>query len=160
MVFDRRASPVGSWTSLSASWWPSRVLTVMTEEPRSSLAPCETPGMRSFTRACAVLHSKSSTPFAMKTHVSSASLPYRAPMLICSLKFVRNTRSTGLDDVIVFGGGIIPEDDRPALHQVGIRAVFGPGTPTAEILEFITEASGRDDAGVGQSTDWRWESSA
>jgi len=69
-------------------------------------------------------------------------------------------REAGLDDVIVFGGGIIPQEDRPALHEVGIRAVFGPGTPTAEILEFITEASGRDDAGVGQSNDWHWESSA
>ena len=32
----------------------------------------------------------------------------------------------GLDDVIVFGGGIIPHEDRPALHEAGIRAVFGP----------------------------------
>ena len=69
-------------------------------------------------------------------------------------------RESGLDDVIVFGGGIIPKEDRPALHEVGIRAVFGPGTPTAEILAFIPEASGRDDAGVGQSNDWHWESSA
>jgi len=66
----------------------------------------------------------------------------------------------GLDDVIVFGGGIIPQEDRPALHEVGIRAVFGPGTPTAEILEFIQQASERDDAGVGQNNDWHWASSA
>ncbi|MEL0331821.1 MAG: cobalamin B12-binding domain-containing protein [Candidatus Poseidoniales archaeon] len=66
----------------------------------------------------------------------------------------------GLDDVIVFGGGIIPQEDRPALHEVGIRAVFGPGTPTTEILDFIQQASARDDAGVGQSNDWHWASSA
>ena len=66
----------------------------------------------------------------------------------------------GLDDVIVFGGGIIPQEDRPALHEVGIRAVFGPGTPTAEILDFIQQASERDDAGVGQNNDWHWTSSA
>ena len=66
----------------------------------------------------------------------------------------------GLDDVIVFGGGIIPQEDRPALHEVGIRAVFGPGTPTAEILDFIQQASERDDAGVGQNNDWHWASSA
>ena len=66
----------------------------------------------------------------------------------------------GLDDVIVFGGGIIPQEDRPALHEVGIRAVFGPGTPTAEILDFIQQASERDDAGVGQDNDWHWASSA
>ena len=66
----------------------------------------------------------------------------------------------GLDDVIVFGGGIIPQEDRPALYEVGIRAVFGPGTPTAEILDFIQQASERDDAGVGQNNDWHWASSA
>jgi len=69
-------------------------------------------------------------------------------------------REAGLDDVIVFGGGIIPQEDRPALHEVGIRAVFGPGTPTKEILDFIREASNRDDTGVGQSNTWHWESSA
>ena len=69
-------------------------------------------------------------------------------------------REAGLDDVIVFGGGIIPQEDRPALHEVGIRAVFGPGTPTKEILDFIREASNREDAGVGQSNTWHWESSA
>ena len=66
----------------------------------------------------------------------------------------------GLDDVIVFGGGIIPQEDRPALHESGIRAVFGPGTPTSEILDFIQQASEIDDAGVGQGSDWHWESSA
>ncbi|MGB1499860.1 MAG: cobalamin B12-binding domain-containing protein [Poseidonia sp.] len=66
----------------------------------------------------------------------------------------------GLDDVIVFGGGIIPHEDRPALHEAGIRAVFGPGTPTSEILDFIQQASEKADAGVGQGSDWHWESSA
>ena len=66
----------------------------------------------------------------------------------------------GLDDVIVFGGGIIPDEDRGALHAVGIRAVFGPGTPTSEILDFIQQAAAMDDAGVGQGSEWRWESSA
>ena len=66
----------------------------------------------------------------------------------------------GLDDVIVFGGGIIPQEDRPALHEAGIRAVFGPGTPTSEILDFIQQASEKDGAGVGQGSDWHWESSA
>ena len=66
----------------------------------------------------------------------------------------------GLEDVIVFGGGIIPDEDRGALHAVGIRAVFGPGTPTSEILDFIQQAAAMDDAGVGQGSEWRWESSA
>ena len=66
----------------------------------------------------------------------------------------------GLDDVVVFGGGIIPEDDRPALHQAGVRAIFGPGTPTAEILDFMTTASSMTDVGVGQPSDWHWTSQA
>ncbi|MCL0075451.1 cobalamin B12-binding domain-containing protein [Dehalococcoidia bacterium] len=47
-----------------------------------------------------------------------------------------------LDDVIVIAGGIIPEDDRPALNQVGIRGVFGPGTPTPEIVDYIKKIVG------------------
>ena len=66
----------------------------------------------------------------------------------------------GISDVIVFGGGIIPDDDRPALHAAGIRAIFGPGTPTDEILEFIVQASTMNDGGVGADNDWYWESSA
>ena len=66
----------------------------------------------------------------------------------------------GLDDVVVFGGGIIPEDDRPALHEAGVRAIFGPGTPTAEILDFMTTASSMTDVGVGQTSDWHWTSKA
>ncbi|MBP66047.1 MAG: methylmalonyl-CoA mutase [Euryarchaeota archaeon] len=66
----------------------------------------------------------------------------------------------GISDVIVFGGGIIPDDDRPALHAAGIRAIFGPGTPTDEILEFIVQASTMNDVGVGADNDWYWESSA
>ena len=64
----------------------------------------------------------------------------------------------GLEDVIVFGGGIIPHEDRPELFSAGIKAIFGPGTPTSEILEFIQHANGMNDAGVGQGNDWHWES--
>ena len=42
-----------------------------------------------------------------------------------------------MGDVIVVAGGIIPEDDIPALEKLGIKAVFGPGTPTADIAESI-----------------------
>lgn len=66
----------------------------------------------------------------------------------------------GLEDVIVFGGGIIPHEDRPELFNAGIKAIFGPGTPTSEILEFIQYANNMDDAGVGQENDWHWESKA
>jgi len=65
-----------------------------------------------------------------------------------------------LNDVIVFAGGIIPHDDRSGLFNCKIRAIFGPGTPTAEILEFIDTSANMSDIGVGDSSDWHWESSA
>ena len=40
-------------------------------------------------------------------------------------------------DVLVVGGGIIPDEDIPALKKAGVAAIFGPGTPTTEIVEFI-----------------------
>jgi len=46
-------------------------------------------------------------------------------------------RQQGMDDVLVVVGGIIPEQDRKALADLGIGAVFGPGTPTTQIVEFI-----------------------
>mgnify|MGYP006287260129 CR=1 FL=1 len=41
------------------------------------------------------------------------------------------------DDIVVFAGGIIPEQDVPGLEELGIRAVFPPGTPIQEVIEFI-----------------------
>ena len=43
----------------------------------------------------------------------------------------------GAEDVVVFGGGIIPDDDAVGLKERGIEAVFGPGTDTREIVKFI-----------------------
>ena len=42
-----------------------------------------------------------------------------------------------IDDVIVVGGGIIPEEDVPKLKKAGIAGVFGPGTPCDDIVDFI-----------------------
>jgi methylmalonyl-CoA mutase C-terminal domain/subunit len=43
----------------------------------------------------------------------------------------------GMGNVVVVAGGIIPEDDIPALKKMGINAVFGPGTPTSDIVKSI-----------------------
>jgi methylmalonyl-CoA mutase C-terminal domain/subunit len=43
----------------------------------------------------------------------------------------------GRDDVLLIGGGIIPQDDIERLEQQGIAKLFGPGAPTSEIVEFI-----------------------
>ena len=48
-------------------------------------------------------------------------------------------REAGMDDVLVVAGGIIPDEDMPALRDMGIQGVFGPGTPTDEIVAFIRE---------------------
>ena len=44
-----------------------------------------------------------------------------------------------MDDVLVVTGGIIPDEDVPALNEMGIMGVFGPGTATDEIVDFIRE---------------------
>ena len=46
----------------------------------------------------------------------------------------------GMENVIVIGGGIIPEEDHPALRQMGIAGIFGPGAATQEIIDFIKES--------------------
>jgi methylmalonyl-CoA mutase C-terminal domain/subunit len=48
-------------------------------------------------------------------------------------------RDSGMDNVLVVAGGIIPDEDVEALHQLGIKGVFGPGTPTDVIVSFIRE---------------------
>ena len=64
-------------------------------------------------------------------------------------KIFDGLRSNGMDDVIVVAGGIIPDDDRAALESMGVAAVFGPGTPTSHIADFIRGAvqSGKPLAG-------------
>ncbi len=41
------------------------------------------------------------------------------------------------DDIAVFGGGIIPDDDLPRLKAAGVRALFLPGTPMGDIVDFV-----------------------
>jgi methylmalonyl-CoA mutase, C-terminal domain len=43
----------------------------------------------------------------------------------------------GVDDIAVFGGGIIPDDDLPRLHAAGVKHVFKPGTPLDEIVSWV-----------------------
>jgi methylmalonyl-CoA mutase, C-terminal domain len=48
----------------------------------------------------------------------------------------------GIDDVVVFGGGIIPEEDIPELERLGVAHVFTPGATTTEIVEWVREHVG------------------
>jgi len=52
-------------------------------------------------------------------------------------KIVELMRANGQNDVLVFVGGIIPEEDVPVLLKSGVYAVYGPGTPTTKIIEDI-----------------------
>src|SRR2546423_15575200 len=51
-------------------------------------------------------------------------------------RVVEELRKRGVDDVVLFAGGIIPDEDVPALKQIGFKAVFGPGTSTHDIVEY------------------------
>ena len=55
-------------------------------------------------------------------------------------KVVALLREKGADDILIFGGGIIPEEDIPALKKAGIAEIFGPGTRTSAIVEFIQKS--------------------
>ncbi len=46
-------------------------------------------------------------------------------------------KERGIDDILVFGGGTIPDDDIQKLKEVGLAAVFTPGTTTTEAIEFV-----------------------
>ncbi len=52
-------------------------------------------------------------------------------------KITELMKQYGMDDVLLLGGGIIPDEDKPILAQMGVKGLFGPGTSTQEIIEFI-----------------------
>ena len=52
-------------------------------------------------------------------------------------KVLNLMREQGLDDVLLFGGGIIPEKDRQTLERMGVGRLFGPGTPLHDIVSYL-----------------------
>ena len=50
----------------------------------------------------------------------------------------------GIDDVVVFGGGIIPDEDIPELERLGVAHIFTPGATTTEIVDWVREHVGAD----------------
>ena len=52
---------------------------------------------------------------------------------------MRLLKEQGVDDVLVFAGGIIPDEDIPALKAMGIKAVFQPGTNTDDIVSLLRQ---------------------
>lgn len=55
------------------------------------------------------------------------------------VEVVKCLKEKGADDVVVIGGGIIPEQDMPVLYEAGIKAIFTPGTPLDSIVDWINK---------------------
>jgi methylmalonyl-CoA mutase C-terminal domain/subunit len=53
-------------------------------------------------------------------------------------RVVELLRERGADDIVLFGGGIISDGDIAPLKEIGVAAVFTPGTPTADIVEWVS----------------------
>ena len=49
-------------------------------------------------------------------------------------------------DIVVFGGGIIPEADIPALESLGVARIFTPGTPTQDVVDWVNDRARASDA--------------
>ncbi|MGH2818096.1 MAG: cobalamin B12-binding domain-containing protein [Actinomycetota bacterium] len=61
-------------------------------------------------------------------------------------KVVELLREQGAGDIVVFGGGIIPDSDVPALKDAGIEEIFTPGAPTRKIVEWVESNVGQAQA--------------
>src|SRR5215813_8933813 len=54
-------------------------------------------------------------------------------------KVIEQMKEKGMNDVLLTGGGIIPEEDMEKLQSIGVGKLFAPGTPTADIANYITD---------------------
>jgi methylmalonyl-CoA mutase C-terminal domain/subunit len=54
-------------------------------------------------------------------------------------RVVEELKKRGMDDVVLFGGGIIPREDIPRLEKLGFRGIFGPGSSTHDIIDWVRE---------------------
>ena len=57
--------------------------------------------------------------------------------------------SNDMDDVPIIAGGIIPESDRSALESLGVRAIYGPGTTTSQIIECVRQLASERESSHG-----------
>jgi methylmalonyl-CoA mutase C-terminal domain/subunit len=54
-------------------------------------------------------------------------------------RIVEELKKRDMDDVVLFGGGIIPKEDIPQLEKLGFRGIFGPGSSTHDIIDWVRE---------------------
>lgn len=55
-------------------------------------------------------------------------------------RIIELLKKQGVDDMLIFGGGIIPNDDLPVLEKMGVARIFTPGATTQEIITWLQEA--------------------
>ncbi len=66
-------------------------------------------------------------------------------------RVLRLVQDQGRDDILITGGGIIPREDIESLQALGVGKLFGPGTPTTELIDYIKEwFAAREGAGTAQ----------
>jgi methylmalonyl-CoA mutase, C-terminal domain len=61
-------------------------------------------------------------------------------------RIVEELKKRDMDDVVLFGGGIIPKEDIPQLEKLGFRGIFGPGSSTHDIIDWVRENAPKRDA--------------
>ena len=61
------------------------------------------------------------------------------PHLILFPKVARLLKEKGVNDILIVGGGIIPESDKKVLEKEGVTGNFGPGTPLSTVINHISE---------------------
>lgn len=54
-------------------------------------------------------------------------------------KIIALMKEKNMDDVLLIGGGVIPDEDIPGLKKAGVAEIFGPGTPTQVTVDYINE---------------------
>ena len=52
-------------------------------------------------------------------------------------RIVSELKKRGMDDVVLFAGGIIPDEDRSRLQEIGFKGLFGPGASTLDIIDWV-----------------------
>jgi len=72
-------------------------------------------------------------PAVLMLSILSGAHNYLFPRIMAQLK------NRGITDILVMGGGIIPNEDIPGLKSLGFKGIFGPGTETKEIIGFIRD---------------------
>ncbi len=84
---------------------------------------------------------------AIGLSVLSGSHMTQFPQVLAQMK------AQGMEEVLLFGGGIIPEEDMEALRSQGVGRMFGPGTRMQEIVDYLKSALGESGAGSQEDTE-------